>query len=106
MAIPVGENVAVFLTAQEEPLEGACYLAGVLVHVREELRQDVTGSSATPKPAPTAAAIVPDVGVRALAVTRFGPCTTWGSDAESPARTNRPTPRTIRTESPSSDRRS
>jgi len=51
MALPVGENVAVFLTAQEEPLEGACYLAGVLVHVREELRQDVTGSSATPKPA-------------------------------------------------------
>lgn len=51
MALPVGENVAVFLTAQEEPLEGACYLAGVLVNVREELRQDVTGSSATPAPA-------------------------------------------------------
>jgi len=51
MALPAGENVAVFLTAQEEPLEEVCYLAGVLVSVRENLRQSVTGSTDAPKPA-------------------------------------------------------
>ena len=51
MALPSGENVAVFLTAQEEPLEEICYLAGVLVSVREDLHELVTGRTDTPKPA-------------------------------------------------------
>lgn len=51
MALPAGENVAVFLTAQEEPLEEICYLAGVLVSVREDLHELVTGRTDTPKPA-------------------------------------------------------
>ncbi|QQS52903.1 MAG: AAA family ATPase [Candidatus Competibacteraceae bacterium] len=51
MLLPIGENVAVFLTAQEEPLEETCYLAGVLVSVRENLREPVTGKTDLPKPA-------------------------------------------------------
>jgi hypothetical protein len=51
MALPLGENVAVFLTAQEEPLEGTCYMAGALVQLREELRMEITGVAEAPKPA-------------------------------------------------------
>ena len=39
--LPRGENVAVFLTLQREPLGQAIYLAGALVNVREELRDDL-----------------------------------------------------------------
>jgi DNA replication ATP-dependent helicase Dna2 len=39
--LPRGENVAVFLTLQREPLGQAIYLAGVLVNVREELRDEL-----------------------------------------------------------------
>ncbi len=51
LSLPKGENVRVFITAQEEPLEEICYLAGVLVSVREDLREPVTGRADEPKPA-------------------------------------------------------
>ncbi len=61
MALPAAENVAVFLTAQEEPLEGTCYLAGAFVTVRlfaaqgrvapmRTVRQAVTGSADPGRP--------------------------------------------------------
>ncbi len=39
--LPRGENVALFLTLQREPLGQSVYLAGVLVNAREEIRQDL-----------------------------------------------------------------
>jgi hypothetical protein len=58
--------------------------------------------NAMPPTAPMAAAMVPDVGVSAFAVMRSRPETTCGSEAERPARTNRPTPRTVSTARPRS----
>ena len=55
----------------------------------------------TPTSAPTAAAMVPEVGVSAFAVMRSRPCTTWGSEADSPASTKRPIPSTTSTVTPS-----
>ena len=69
MSLPKGENIAVFLTAQEEPLEESCYLAGVLVSVRENLRQPITGSPDIPKPAVWVAksrSEVPQVAARVI----------------------------------------
>jgi DNA replication ATP-dependent helicase Dna2 len=40
-ALPIGENVAVFLTAQVEPVEDRTWLLGMLVHAREDIRQEV-----------------------------------------------------------------
>jgi DNA replication ATP-dependent helicase Dna2 len=42
--LPRGENVALFLTVQQEPLGKTLYLAGALVQMREELRQQILGS--------------------------------------------------------------
>src|SRR5262249_25640017 len=39
--LPQGENIAVFLTLQQEPTGRAIYLAGVLVAAREEVRREV-----------------------------------------------------------------
>jgi DNA replication ATP-dependent helicase Dna2 len=39
--LPQGENIAVFLTLQQEPLGQLIYLAGVLVSARDEVRRDV-----------------------------------------------------------------
>src|SRR5262249_26166576 len=39
--LPQGENLGVFLTLQQEPLGQLIYVAGVLVTVREEVRQRV-----------------------------------------------------------------
>lgn len=71
MALPVGEHVGVFLTAQEEPLQSACYMAGVLVQVREELREAITGAADTPKPAVWVARKSADVPAVAAGVIRY-----------------------------------
>ncbi len=39
--LPQGENIAVFLTLQREPLSQAIYLAGVYVTAREEVRRQI-----------------------------------------------------------------
>ena len=38
-ALPVGENIAVFLTVQTEPVEDRTWLLGMLIQTREDLRQ-------------------------------------------------------------------
>jgi len=88
-ALPIGENVAVFLTAQEEPLAGACYLAGALVSVRDELRAPL-GLAAPLKPLVWAAADAATVNTVAEGfieyldglfqnVTDYNAAKTWGS---------------------------
>jgi hypothetical protein len=39
--LPLGENVGIFLTLQQEPLGQAIYLAGLLVTARESVRREV-----------------------------------------------------------------
>jgi hypothetical protein len=41
--LPRGENIALFLTLQQEPLGQSIYLAGLLVTAREEIRERVFG---------------------------------------------------------------
>lgn len=38
-ALPQGENIAIFLTLQREPLGSTTYLAGILVNVRQDLHE-------------------------------------------------------------------
>ena len=48
--LPVGENVAVFLTAQTEPVEERTWLLGMLVHAREDLRRRILGEEGPARP--------------------------------------------------------
>jgi hypothetical protein len=40
-ALPKGENIPLFLTLQREPLGGTTYLAGLLLNLRQDLRESV-----------------------------------------------------------------
>src|SRR5262249_19874952 len=64
-ALPQGENIAVFLTLQREPLGGTTYLAGVLVNVRQDLQERVFGGLS-----------VEEAGA-ALGVSRAVACRNW-----------------------------
>ncbi len=48
--LPVGENVAVFLTAQTEPVEDRTWLLGMLVQAREDLRRAILGEEGPVRP--------------------------------------------------------
>ena len=48
--LPVGENVAVFLTAQTEPVEDRTWLLGMLVQAREDLRRGILGEEGPARP--------------------------------------------------------
>ena len=48
--LPVGENVAVFLTAQTEPVEDRTWLLGMLVQAREDLRRRILGEEGPARP--------------------------------------------------------
>ena len=48
--LPVGENVAVFLTAQTEPVEDRTWLLGMLVQAREDLRRGILAEEGTARP--------------------------------------------------------
>ena len=49
-ALPVGENVAIFMTAQTEPLEDRTWLLGMLVQARADLRSQLFGEDGPPRP--------------------------------------------------------
>ncbi len=49
-ALPVGENVAIFLTAQAEPAEDRTWLLGMLVQARADLRSEIFGEKGAPRP--------------------------------------------------------
>ena len=48
--LPVGENVATFLTAQTEPVEDRTWLLGMLVQAREDLRRAILGEEGPARP--------------------------------------------------------
>ena len=49
-ALPVGEHVAIFLTAQTEPVEDRTWLLGMLVQAREDLRRQLLQEEGPPRP--------------------------------------------------------
>ncbi|MDE2906933.1 MAG: AAA domain-containing protein [Acidobacteriota bacterium] len=48
--LPEGENVAVFLTAQTEPVEDRTWLLGMLVQAREDLRRSILAEEGPARP--------------------------------------------------------
>ena len=48
--LPVGENVAVFVTAQTEPVEERTWLLGMLVQAREDLRRGILAEAGQARP--------------------------------------------------------
>ena len=48
--LPVGEHVAIFLTAQAEPIQDRTWLMGMLVQAREDLRRQLLQEEGTPRP--------------------------------------------------------
>lgn len=48
--LPIGENVAIFLTVQAEPVQDRVWLLGMLVHARPELRLALFKEEGRPRP--------------------------------------------------------
>jgi hypothetical protein len=63
--LPQGENVAVFLTLQKEPLSQSVYLAGVHVTAREDVRREVFSPQVAAQLVDAAGKSVPRVWVAA-----------------------------------------
>jgi len=71
-ALPAGENVAVFVTVQTEPVEDRVWAVGLLLHAREELRKDLFGQEGPSRPAISLAATREDeAGMRGRFILRL-----------------------------------